>query len=220
MNKKRIFYLSIAIVALGVLIFSSIAAIGGSVWSELGNNAKEIYKENGTTIATVNGEAVTEQELKTAKAFTQAQGKSLGNQELFDKVIDDKLLISEAKKRGLYPDDKETQEYITDIRSTIDDARSKGLLDKESEEQHKSFLSGLGMTEEEYWNNETTIKGYQYSLAIAKLRGQLAQEWGFTDKKLLTTEVGNEFEKRIKEMVKASRNNAKIEILKDISSIK
>lgn len=66
-------------------------------------------------------------------------------------MVKEKVLKAEAKRRGLYPTVSETQKYIESIRSEFEDARARGLLDKESEDQRKELLSVLDLTEEQYW---------------------------------------------------------------------
>lgn len=219
MFKKRVIPTLIAIAILATFVISTAVATGSSKIHELGSFAKNLYKEKEVKLAIIDGENITEQELKAKKMFTQAQGKKINNQEAFDMVIKDKILIIEAKKHGLFPNDMETKAYIKDIRSTYEDAKAKGLIDKESEKQHKDFLAGLGMTEEEYWQHQATVESYRYGLAIAKLRSELANEWGFTIEKFNSPEGIAEFEDRLDNMVKSFKGKKKVEILKEISSI-
>lgn len=96
-----------------------------------------------------------------------------------EKVVYDKILLIEAEKLGLYPTRDEALAYMQKIRSFKEKAKNEGVkIDEESEKSWQETLEGQGMTEEEYWKSEDTIKGYQAALAVAKFRSKLAQDWG------------------------------------------
>lgn len=86
-------------------------------------------------------------------------------------------------------------------------------INKESEDSWKKVLTGLGMTNEQFWQSEETFKGYQQELAIAKLRAKLAQDWGFSEEQFKTLQGVSDFEKKIGDMVQTNKNNVKFEIL-------
>ena len=131
-----------------------------------------------------------------------------------EKVIDDKVLLIEAKKNNLYPDRTETLEYMAQIRSVKEKAKNEDIkIDEESEKNWQEILKGQGLTEEEYWKSEDTIRGYQAALAIARVRSRLAQEWGFSAEKMLTPEDTAKFEEKLNSMLNEQKNKLKLEYL-------
>lgn len=138
-------------------------------------------------------------------------------QEVMEKVIDDKVLLIEAKKYNLYPDRTETLEYMLQIRSVREKAKNEDVkIDEESEKNWQLILRGQGLTEEEYWKSENTIRGYQAALAIARVRNKLAQEWGFSAEKMSTSEDIAKYEDSLNRMVSEQKNKLKVEYLEPV----
>lgn len=217
MLQRTRYWISGAILLALIFIISVYAAGSTTKWENLGFSFKKAYNDvnKDNVIAKVDGEQITKQEFDGEKAFLSVMlGKEPSSQEVMDKIINDKVLLIEAKKLNLYPDRDETLVYMKELQSIKEKAKSEGAeIDKESENNWKETLKGLGMTEDEYWKSESTIKGYQASLAIAKLRSKLEQDWGFTPEIMATPKGIEEYEKRLNNMVQEREKDIKIETL-------
>lgn len=104
-------------------------------------------------LAVVNDEVVTEQDLQYVMAPVIAQYRtsytgveferkaSEARQEFLAKVIDDKLILSEAKRKQVIVDDAEVDEMMTDVRNKFPN--------------RETFLGAIeeqGLTEKKLWN--------------------------------------------------------------------
>ena len=104
-------------------------------------------------LAVVNDEIVTDQDLQIVMAPVVAQYKTMytgkefedkvqeARREFLNKVIDDKLILSEAKRLQITIKDVEVDEMITDVRSKFP-----------SREAFISAIEEQGMTEKKLWN--------------------------------------------------------------------
>jgi len=92
--------------------------------------------------------------------------------------------------------------------------KTEGIeIDEESEKDWRETLKGQGITEDEYWKSEDTIKGYEVALAIARVRSKLAQEWGLSEEKMATPEGVAKFEENLTSMISERNNELKLEYL-------
>ena len=104
-------------------------------------------------IAVVNDEIVTEQDLQYLMAPVMAQVRTIytgqvvvekvreARKEFLQKVIEDKLILSEAKRRQVIVKDEEADEMITEVRNKFP---SREIFLKAIEDQ--------GLTEKKLWN--------------------------------------------------------------------
>lgn len=209
-------YLVISILLVAIVMIIAVAASGTSKWENFGFSFKNIYNDadKNKIIAKLDGESISKQEFDGKKVFlTYSYGKEPSSQEVMEKVVNDKVLLIEAKKLDLYPTRDETLAYMQKIRSVKERAEIEGVkIDEESENSWHETLKGQGMTEEEYWKNEDTIKGYQAALAIAKVRGKLAQDWGLSEK-MITPEGTAKFEENLNTMINERKKELKLEYL-------
>ncbi len=133
--------------------------------------------------------------------------------EVMEKVINDKILLIEVKKLDLYPTRNETLAYMQKIRSVKERAENEGVkIDEKSEKSWHEKLKGQGITEEEYWKSEDTIKGYQAALAIAKVRSKLSEDWGLSEKMITPEGVAN-LEGNLNSMINERKKELKLEYL-------
>ncbi|HHW43975.1 MAG TPA: hypothetical protein GXX25_09255 [Desulfotomaculum sp.] len=215
LQKSKYFLGGIFLIAMSLMI--AFAASGSGKWENFGTLFKNIYgdKEKNKTIAMLDGEPISKQEYDAKKVFlTYLYEKVPSSQDIMEKIVYDKILLIEAKKLNLYPTKEETLAYMQKIRDIKENVKSDGVnIDDSSERSWQEILKGQGMTEEEYWNSENTIKGYQTALAIAKVRSKLAQDWGFSGKKMATPEGMADYEKKLNDMINERKSVLKLEYL-------
>ncbi len=104
-------------------------------------------------LAVVNDEIVTEQDLQLVMAPITAQYRTMytgreyeekameARQEFLGKVIDDKLILSEAKRKQVIVKDSEVDEMMTDVRNKFP-----------SREAFVRTIEDQGLTEKKLWN--------------------------------------------------------------------
>ncbi len=104
-------------------------------------------------LAVVNDEIVTEQDLDVVMAPVVAQYRTTYTgaeydakikevrQEFLSKVIDDKLILSEAKRKQVILKDQEVDEMMTDVRNKFP-----------SREAFIAAIEGQGLSEKKLWN--------------------------------------------------------------------
>jgi len=147
------------------------------------------------------------------KAFLTLQGEKPSANEILDAIAYDKIVVQESKKRDLYPSRKETIDYMEKLRDIQEEAIKNGAETDETYEEWKDYLAGRGMTEDEFWESDEAIAGYQNSLAIAKLRSVLQEEWGFTPEKFMEPQKTNEFEEKFQNSITKNVKQVKKEII-------
>lgn len=211
MLRKKWFFIIVTVLFLTTAIGFTVNA--SDLWTNLGGSYKKNYsdKEKNKIVAKVGDEIVTKQEVEGVKTFASIQGKRLSSEEISNEVFQNKIMVIEAKKLGLFPSKAETTAYMKELKNAIE--QNSKAINKESEDSWKKVLTGLGMTNEQFWQSEETFKGYQQELAIAKLRAKLAQDWGFSEEQFKTLQGVSDFEKKIGDMVQTNKNNVKFEIL-------
>ena len=104
-------------------------------------------------LAVVNDEIITEQDLQLVMAPVIAQYRTTytgqefedkakrARHEFLDKVIEDKLILSEAKRRQVIVNDSEVDEMMTDVRNKFP-----------SHEVFLNVISQQALTEKKLWN--------------------------------------------------------------------
>ena len=104
-------------------------------------------------LAVVNDEIITDHDLDLVTAPVVAQFKTLytgdeldvriraARQEFLNKLIEDKLILSEAKRKQVIVKDSEVDEMMTEVRSKFPDR-----------EQFLKALDDQGLTEKRLWN--------------------------------------------------------------------
>ena len=226
LNKK--IYIFISVIALITLLANNVYAskdpansdidVSNSCkWKTVGVKLKEIYGssiEKQIVVAKINGEDVTKQEIQIKKAYIDILGKELNLDPLIDEITKDKVIISMAKKRGLYPTQDETLEYMKTIYEDYTKFIADGAqIHKESWQKFQDILNGLEMTEDEYWKNENIAKEYRILFAHAKLKNAIAEELGVKIQQLKTKEEIFKNDDKINKVISDSQKQAKVEIL-------
>jgi len=212
----------IAIAALCIVVIVGVAAYAANSdrpLESLGMKLAAAWHDDQhmRVVAKIGSEEITHGEVETTKAWLSAQGKAVNRKAILDHLIPHKILVSEAKERGLFPSKEEVLTYIDQMRRMPQIAKEKGIeIAPEGKALYEDFLAGLqkgGMSEEEYWRNKAVIKGYREGMAVGKLRAELAKEWGFTREEMVTPQGIADFERKLREFISARRNVTNVEIL-------
>ena len=223
---KKNKYFVVGIILIISLVIIAVAASGTnnstSKWKNFGFSYQKVYNDvdKNKVIAKLDGEAITKQEFDGTKVFlTALYDREPSSQEVMEKVLNEKVILIEAKKRNLYPDRAETLEYMAMIKNNKEQAINEGIeIDEESAKSWEETLEGQGLTEEEYWKSEDTIKGYQAALATARVRSKLVQEWGFSGKEMSTPAGAAKFEEKLNNMIDEQKNKLNLEYVEPIIS--
>lgn len=128
--------------------------------------------DDPTVLFRVDGETVTVGQYNRVKALLGVQRKYQGKPAPSDVDIRADLLkmavlYAEAKSAGVYPTEAEISDYIAQVRS-----RSTGAGNYD---QFKEFVSGLGMTEDEYWAAAWVREEQTNSLVAERMRDLVAK---------------------------------------------
>lgn len=209
----------VAFFIISILVAATYAANSNGLWESLGMKLGAIWHndQNMQVVAKIGPEEVTKGEVESTKVWLSTQGKVVNRKAVLDNLLSHKILVSEAKKRGLFPSKEEVLTYIDQMKQIPKNAKEKGIeITPESYALYKDFFAGLeksGISEDQYWRNEAVIRKYQEGIAIGKLRAELAKEWGFTPEKMVTPQGVADFEKKVAEFISARREAINVEIL-------
>jgi peptidyl-prolyl cis-trans isomerase SurA len=133
-------------------------------------------------LAVVNDEIITEQDLQYAMTPVVAQYKTLytgtefdeklveARRDFLDKVIEDKLILSEAKRKQVIVSDTEVDEMMTDVRNKFP---NREIFLKAIEDQ--------GLTEKKLWNRfrdqllTQKLVGYEVKSKVTVSPGEVSE---------------------------------------------
>ncbi|MHB9144969.1 MAG: SurA N-terminal domain-containing protein [Symbiobacteriia bacterium] len=123
--------------------------------------------DDHTVLFRVNGEAVTAGQYNRMKAALGVQARYQGKPAPTDADVGARLiklavLYVKARAAGVYPTDAEITEYVAQTRSQ--------MTSVENYDQFQQFVSGLGMTEDEYWAAPWVREEQTNSLVAARVR--------------------------------------------------
>ena len=176
MKSKKIYLILIAVVvAAGLIGWGVFQGIHPQSGVQAINTAqtigKDIKKASERVILKVNDQEATERDwvweyvnLRYNPALS-----SKGDQELkveaLARLIEDKVLLSEALKRGFGVSEEEARAYSEEVR------KSMNFPDVIGKEWFEDLIKGMGVSEQEYW--EMAPKGYQMILSVSNLMASL-----------------------------------------------
>jgi len=142
---------------------------------------KETEKLPQEVIARVNGVDVFFSDFARHKAFLEKQSENpiipfeVTNEMVIKKIIEEKAIFAEAKKRNLLPKNEEIEKCVAWQKSLANEC----FNDKGNKEQldfnkkiWQAYLDGLEISEEEFWVN-LAPKEYAKGLVILKLRNEV-----------------------------------------------
>ncbi|MGB9814159.1 MAG: SurA N-terminal domain-containing protein [Thermovenabulum sp.] len=185
-------------------IFSAVFLLTVFLATFLKNN---INKE---VIAKINGKEITQNDFNIALLFEQQKYKyqvqkyedqkqfddgnifipvpqKLSPQQILERLIDNEVLYQEAKSQGLEVSYAEAKEYMEETRKITNEilAGKLQVADREeflkTENNLRQYIKGLGISEDEYWNQLIPI--YQKYLSIGKLKAKILSSMPENDKK-------------------------------------
>jgi hypothetical protein len=170
MKIKKIYLILIAIVvAAGIIgwgVFQALSAQSSAqLWGESWKNATD------RVVLKVNDQEATEKDLVSFYLTLRYNPalSSKGDQELkveaLARLIEDKVLLSEALKRGYGVSEEEARAYSEEIR------KSMNFPDVIGKEWFEDLIKGMGVSQQEYW--KMAPKGYQMILSVSNLMANL-----------------------------------------------
>lgn len=163
-NKTLIISLSVVLLLCGMGLA---IASGGKPWFWLGEERAKINAMPGAdaVVALVEGEEVTRGDLIYWQRAVELGNRVSGMEEptdaktvFYEHIVPMKAAAALAKKEGLWPSDRETREYIAVIRSQFE-------MSGDAQAELEDYLTGLGMTEDEFFG-EYAFEGYRQSMAM------------------------------------------------------
>jgi hypothetical protein len=183
----------------------SLGEIGNMV-----NNARSDVSKN-EVVATINGEAITKEQVLMKKHELSLNNKNYSMTDVQDAVAYDVVLIQMTKEQDLYPTIDETLEYVNLLREIYEEGLREDP-DNEYLRGMNDYINALGLSNKEYWKDEAVINTYRNILASGKLSVKMANEWGYTEEKLVTVQQIDEFMGRFDEFVNQRVMQSKLTI--------
>jgi len=163
------------LIPLGVSVWA-FAAAPPQWWESLGLalRGERQRPDRDTVVATVNGQPVTAQMVRTAKLMLEAQRSLAGeagavsDEEALKYVIRQVVLYQECVRRGVALTDAETDRYVATVRDMLAQAFAKN---PQAKAQFDAYLRGLGIDEDEFWR--MSREAYRQAGSIARLRAEV-----------------------------------------------
>lgn len=195
----------VALIAVSVVTYAQ----NNSFWKSLGVTQKTMQEkeDTGTTILTINNYKVSQKtfdEYKESLNLAKNDNEKLTDKQVADKLIERELLYQEAQKQGLSLNEEE-------FKKTMDNVKSGIKNDTEAYNQLKDYLTGRGMTEEEYWKIAEPI--YQKAFLIGQYKKSLKEEFKKSDEslpKLSQSEFNSKFDDLYKNKIKDIKQKAMV----------
>jgi hypothetical protein len=203
-RKRLIIYLvAMLILACGV----TYAALKPDSVSKLfGKQQSESLKNTGDSIvATIDGEKITKKGFDTYKLFLNGGDQSqLSDKQVLDKILDRQVIYNQAIKEGISVSDDEISSSIKSAQESIKAVSSQY-------ESFKEYLSGLNMTENQYW--ESVKPTYKKALICGKYKNALKEKYIQANniKNKNSTEIDSEFRDFYAQKVKDLKAKTKVE---------
>lgn len=197
-NKRKI---TIALViVISILVFSAVgyAAIQNNTVAKLLGieQSKALSSAGNDIVATVDGEKITKKGFDTYKLFLNSnEGNKLSDQQILDKILDRQVVYNQAIKEGMTASDEE-------VNSAIKSAQEAIKLDNKQYEAFKEYISGLNLSEDEYW--ESVKPAYKKALTCGKyknvLKGKYKEENKIQDAKELNSKFPDFYNQKVYEL--------------------
>lgn len=204
MKRKMRFLLIIALI-----IISITSLVIANNYSSPYKNKIKIVKELKTSkdssklIAEVNGRQIRENDIKAIKVMSDA---NMSEEEILNMLIDQQLLLEEAKRQNLEPTPEEIQAAVDEARETYNKyASEKDKMDIQA------VIEGLGLSEKEYWENYVPSK-YKEMLTAGKLRTKIRKD---VEKNIKNpNDINSKYREELNKTIKELRKKAEIKIYK------
>jgi len=188
----------IAILACGI----GYAVQSDSIAKMFGKQQAEVLSNAGDGIvATVDGEKITKKGFDTYKLFLNNSGKEVSDQQVLDKIVDRQLIYKQAIKENVVVSDQEVANAIKMAQDTI---RS----DSKQYEAFKEYISGLNMSEDEYWKSVEPV--YKKALTCGKYKNTLKENFKKDNKIEDQSELNSKFEEFYSKTVKELKGKVEV----------
>ena len=187
MNKQVKILISVLVIA----IIGVAAVVGVKAYSDFAK--KEKVKNE--VVAKVNGVGIIKKDFDMAKKNVALNKSGMSDKEVLFKLVEEELVLQEAKKRGYNLSDAEAQK--------ITDAKKAALQKSVNYDKFKTFLKEVGVTENEYWKdalikNKNTSNRNNYK---ADLKINFAKKNQIKDMNSLETKFNDYFQEVIAELM-------------------
>ena len=187
MNKQVKILISVLVIA----IIGVAAVVGVKAYSDFAK--KEKVKNE--VVAKVNGVGIIKKDFDMAKKNVALNKSGMSDKEVLFKLVEEELVLQEAKKRGYNLSDAEAQK--------ITDAKKAALQKSVNYDKFKTFLKEVGVTENEYWKdalikNKNTSNRNNYK---ADLKIEFAKKNQIKDMNSLETKFDDYFQEVIAELM-------------------
>lgn len=187
MNKQLKLLISVLVIS----IIGISAIVGVKAYSDFAK--KEKAKKE--VVAKVNGIGIIKKDFEMAKKNAAINKAGMNDKDVLFKLIEDELVLQEAKKRGYNLSDAEAQK--------ITDAQKAALEKSTSYDKFKTFIKEVGVTEKEYWE-DAVIKNKNVSNRNnykADLKVGYAKKYQVKDMNSLETKFSDYFQEVIAELM-------------------
>lgn len=155
---KKILFMVVIMCIVGLVIFTS-EKINYSNEISMGKKIDLTNFKDVDIVVKVGGNEVSKLDFEKIKLYY-----NLDNYQDTENIIINNLIIKElAKKEGINPTKEDIEEYIKETKVVIrynSDIRNKFY----------DFLTKIGQSEEEYWNDQSVFKRYEIALIIGRYR--------------------------------------------------
>ena len=148
----------------------SIEELTVEVSKKLGNLVAkyDVNEEKGDTVAIANGIEIYEKDVEKFRQINDFFNMHVSEEEILQQTIRNKLLLKEAEKRNIKIDLAQAKEYAKLERESLE-------KDPEQKEIRQAYIKGLGLTEDEYWD-EYTVEEVHRMLTVAELYKEIVNE--------------------------------------------
>jgi|LSQX01.1.fsa_nt_gb hypothetical protein len=175
-KKKIISYSLLVVLLLGSITYGiannrySIEELTVEVSKKLGNLVAkyDVNEEKGDTVAIANGIEIYEKDVEKFRQINDFFNMHVSEEEILQQTIRNKLLLKEAEKRNIKIDLAQAKEYAKLERESLE-------KDPEQKEIRQAYIKGLGLTEDEYWD-EYTVEEVHRMLTVAELYKEIVNE--------------------------------------------
>lgn len=150
-----------ATLAIGLAV-STVVSGGGNV-DTLGARVRAILAQpnDGKTLATVNGKAITQRRLDFDVANSQANGDFASRDVLLSRLIERVALLAEADKRGIAVTDVQLDEFLRE---------QKDLAERDPNRTIHQYAAALGVPYDQLWGNSLVRTTWREQLTIGALK--------------------------------------------------
>ncbi|MCX8129333.1 MAG: SurA N-terminal domain-containing protein [Clostridia bacterium] len=189
----------IIIAALGITTY----AYQNNIFFNVGQKVKDITKNNDTGIVAVVGDKkITKKEFDTFKTLYSASDNIPSDTELIEKMIKNEVIYEQAIKDNINVSEEELDKALQEQKDII-------AKDRDANMSYKNYVSGLNITEEEYW--EKAKEGIKKALIRGKYKNKLKESFKEENPDIKDNEFQAKFNKYYNDIVTTLKNGMKIE---------